>query len=400
MGLLDVLFKPKVKDNLNVNQYFQGLTSYRPVFHNYNGSIYEMAQTRTAIHTIASNFAKFNMELVDTEGSNAKSWLVNVLKYQPNEFMDSYKFLYRLCTILLIHNNAFIVPIEDMQERIVGYYPILPTNTEILEDKGVLYLKYSFLNGQKAVIEYNKVGIVNRHQYDNDFFGSNNNALNTTLDLIEKNNQGIVEGIKNSATIRFMGKLNNVYKSENIKAERNRFVEDNLSSSNDSGLLLFDNKYSDIKQIDSKPFIVDSNQMEIINQNVYSYYGVNKNIIQNKFSEDEWNAFYEGVLEPIAIQVGLVLTNMTFTNREKSFGNNILLTSNRLQYASNNTKLLVSQQLFDRGILNRNQVLDIWNLPHVKDGDTYYIRKEYADVDNLDKPIEDSTNEGGSDEIT
>jgi len=60
-------------------------------------------------------------------------------------------------------------------------------------------------------------------------------------------------------------------------------------------------------------------------------------------------------------------------------------TANRLQYASNTTKLQVSTQLFDRGLLNRNGVMDIWNMAHVEDGEKYYIRKEYTEVSQLDK---------------
>lgn len=79
------------------------------------------------------------------------------------------------------------------------------------------------------------------------------------------------------------------------------------------------------------------------------------------------------------------MSNMTFTPRELAHGNAITFSANRLQYASNNTKLQVSTQLFDRGLLNRNGVMDIWNMAHVEDGDKYYIRKEYTEVSELDK---------------
>ena len=108
-------------------------------------------------------------------------------------------------------------------------------------------------------------------------------------------------------------------------------------------------------------------------------------ILQNKFDENIWNAYYEGKIEPFAIQLSLVMTNMTFTEREIACGNAIVFSANRLQYASNTTKLQVSTQLFDRALLNRNSVMDIWNMPHVENGDKYYIRKEYTEVSELGK---------------
>ena len=148
---------------------------------------------------------------------------------------------------------------------------------------------------------------------------------------------------------------------------------------------MVDSKYADVQRIDSKPYLIDHEQMKLIQTNVYNYFGVNEKILQNSYTEDEWNAFYEGKIEPFAIQLSLVLTNMLFSEREKSTGNLVILSSNRLQYMSNQSKLNVSTQLFDRGILTTNQIMDIWNLPHVEDGDKRYIRKEYTEVSQLDK---------------
>lgn len=126
-------------------------------------------------------------------------------------------------------------------------------------------------------------------------------------------------------------------------------------------------------------------QMQHIQENVCTHFGTNMDILQNKFDENTWNAYYEGKIEPFAIQLSLVMTNMSFTERERACGNAIFFSANRLQYASNATKLSVSTQLFDRALLNRNGVMDIWNMAHVEDGEKYYIRKEYTEVSELQK---------------
>jgi hypothetical protein len=161
---------------------------------------------------------------------------------------------------------------------------------------------------------------------------------------------------------------------------------------NSGGFLILDNKYSDVKQVDSKPFIIDDKQSAMIKENVFDYFHISQEIIQNKASEDQWNSFYEGCIEPIAIQLGQILTNMLMTQAEIEKGYCVTFESTKLQFASNNTKLNVSQQLFDRGILSINQVMDIWCLPHVENGDERFIRKEYTNINNLDKKEDNSQN--------
>lgn len=380
MGIFEAIFK-KPKADVNAKGYFKMLNGYSPVFTNAPESIYEMELTRAAIHSFANFCGKLKPEITGTARQN----LSKTLLFKPNPFQDTYKFLYRLATILLVNNTAFVCPIEDDFGRLVGYYPLLPQNCEVIDVGGKPYLRYSFATGQKAAVELKKVGILTRFQYSNDFFGADNRAFNPTMQLIHTNNQGIINGVKNSAAIRFLAKIANLFDAEDIKKERERFTKDNLSADNQSGMIIYDNKFSEVKQVDSKPFTINANQMMQIKENVFDYFGVSEGIIQNKYSEDEWNAFYEGAIEPFALQLSLVMTNMTFTEHQISCGNSIIFTANRMQYASNQTKLSISTQLFDRGLINRNAVMDIWNMAHVEDGDKYYIRKEYTEVSQLGK---------------
>ena len=121
--------------------------------------------------------------------------------------------------------------------------------------------------------------------------------------------------------------------------------------------------------------------MKLIEKNVYQYFMINEDILQNKAYGDAWSAFYEGAIEPFAIQFSEVMTRMLFTLREQGAGNNVLLTANRLLYMSNNDKLNVSSQLLDRGVMSINDIREIWNLPPVEGGDARIIRGEYWNAD-------------------
>jgi len=390
-------FKNKEKRGLTatqINQVWKLLEGYNPIYTTYTGSLYEMTLIRSTIDIIANQCSKLNPKI--DFGVKKYSNVKTMLTTKPNKIMTMQQFLYKLVTIYLAENNAYIVPIYDeYYEKIVGLYPVRGAGSEILMYNGEPFLKYKVDN--KYFYEYYKnVGHLKRHYYDKEFIGTSNDALQSTMDLISTQEQGITAGIKSAATIRFLAKLNVVMNPESLKKEQERLKNDQLSVDNNNGVLIFDNKYSDVQKVDSKPFIVDKDQMEIIKSNVFDYFHVSENILQNKATEDEWNSFYEGCIEPIAIQIGEVLTNMLINSNDINSDKNITLESTKLQFASNSTKLQVSQQLFDRGILSTNQVMDIWQMPHVPDGDKRYIRKEYTDITELNKDLEGDDNNGAN----
>ena len=281
-----------------------------------------------------------------------------------------------------MHNSAFICPVYDEYGEPSGIYAPLPSRCEIVEYDDVPYLRYEFSSGKRAAIELAYCGIMTKYQYKNDFFGESNRALYPTMELIHIQNQGIEEGVTSAATYRFYAQLSNFSKAEDLAKERRRFTEENFSNDSDpNGLLLFPNTYKDIKQITARPWVVDSAQMNAIRANVFEYFGVNEDVLQNKAYGDAWSAFYEGAIEPFAVQFSEVTTKMLFTLREQTNGNRVMATSNRLQYLSNAEKLNVSSQMLDRGIMSINDIREIWNLPPVEGGDVRIIRGEYWNAD-------------------
>ena len=384
MGLFDWLFgnRPKEKERF---EQFTMLTGHEPRFVHFTGDIYESELVRASINALATHISKLN---VQTFGA-AKPALQRKLAHGPNEFQTWSQFLARAATIYYNANTLFITPVWDEYGEISGIFTPVPERCEIVQFNNVPYLRYEFSRGQKAAVELEFCGIMTRMQYKNDFFGESNRALIPTMDLIKIQDQGIKEGVQSAATYRFMAKLNNFSKAEDLANERKRFTKENLASDvGNNGLLLFPNTYTDIKQIESKPFTVDADQMKEIRDSVFEYFGVNEDVLQNKFDSDTWAAFYEGAIEPWAIQFSEVLTKMLFTFREQSQGNYVMATANRIQYMSNADKLNVSAQLLDRGLISLNEAREIWNLPPVDGGEARIIRGEYYNANEKVNPVE------------
>lgn len=375
MGLFDRIFgnRPK-EDERTYKGGFAMLNGYTPVFSKWGGSIYESELIRAAINARATHISKLKVEVM----GSAKPSLQSKLAHGPNRWQTWGQFLYRLSTVLDIHNSAFICPVFDDYGEISGVFAPVPNKCEIVQYKDAPFLRYEFTHGQRAAIELELCGIMTKFQYENDFLGESNHALLSTMDLISIQKQAIQEGVKSSASFRFMAQLSNFAKATDLANERKRFSEENLSKdSGGGGLLLFPNTYTNISQIKSTPFVIDAEQMKTIRESVCEYFGVSEDILENKAYGDAWSAFYEGAVEPFAIQFSDVLTRMLFSLREQSNGNKVMATANRLQYMTNKDKLEVSAQLLDRGIMSINDVREIWNLPAVDGGDSRIIRGEY-----------------------
>ncbi len=377
MGLKDLLFPKKIeaqKEKALAKSTFEILNGYTPVFRTWHGEIYESLLVRCAVDAIARHVSK----LAITISGGTKSNLLTMLKKKPNSFQTWSQFLYRVATIWDVQNTAFVIPLRNVYGETVGIYPLRANHFELVKDENdVLWVRFHLDKNETTAEKLSDIGILTRFQLKSDFFGDSNDVLNDTMQLISIQRQGIEEYAKNASSYRFMAKLTNFSKSEDLANERQRFDAENFQSGNGGGLLLFPNTYADIKQITSQEFSVDTEQMKLIQTNVFDYFGVNENIIQNKAHGDEFSAFYEGCVEPFAIQLSEVLTFMLFTNRENSFGAEIFFTSNRIQYMNNSDKLAVSRDLADRGVLSINEVRDIWQLPPVDGGDIHILRGEY-----------------------
>ncbi len=384
MGLFTDIFRPdKAKESQkalkDAKGFFTTLTAYRPAFTTWNGAIYESLIVRASIDARARHISKLKVETYGTANPSLQS----KMRLAPNQWQTWSQFLYRVSSILDVYSNCIITPVFDEYMTITGYYPILPTRCEVIEYKGEPWLRYKFSNGQVGAVEFKKCAILTRHQLRNDFFGEPNNALDETMKLLHIQREGVEEAVKNTSTFRFMARLNNFATDEDIRKEANRFSKENFATDSESGgFLLFPNKYTDIKQIDVKPYTVDADQLKLIYANVYNYFGVNEDILQNKAIGDSWSAFYEGAIEQFAIQFSETMTKAMFSERERAQGSGLIATANRLQFMSNSDKLTISSTMLDRGVMSINEIRDIWNLAPVEDGDRRIIRGEYYDATN------------------
>lgn len=396
MGLLDSIFRPdknraEQEALKNARATFKTLTAYRPAFTTWRGAIYESDLVRAAIDARARHISKLKVEI---HGA-AKPGLQSKLRQGPNQWQTWSQFLYRVSTILDAseRSTCIIVPVLDEYLVTTGYFPVLPDKCEVVDFKGEPWLRYNFSHGQTAATPMKDCAVLTKYQYKNDFFGDGNGALDETMKLVHIQNEGIEEAVKNSATYRFMAQVNNFTMADDLAKERKRFTQENLVADAEAGgLLLFPNTYQNIQQIKNTPYTVDAAQMELIKTNVSNYFGVNERVMQNLATGDELDAFFNGAIEPFAIQFSEAMTKAIFTERERAQGSYLIANANRLQYMSTAAKVQMAKELLDRGVMTINEARELFNYADMEGGDVAPIRGEYKATDDLT-----DEEEGGSD---
>ena len=386
MALLDRFFKRKPQA-VAASATPVELLSGNAAFTQWGGNAYENDTYRAAVDAIARNAAKLKgCHIIETgEVKKPATDKVNrLLQVQPNRYMNAYDMLYKVVTHYFLYNNGFLLIQRDGAE-IQGIYPLNPTQVDFLTDAaGNLYARFQFRNGSQLIADYRDVIHLRRNFNSNDLLGDDNAALYPALELADTQNQGIVNGIKAGANIRGIIHFTQIMAPEKLKEEKEAFIADYLSITNDGGVVATDQKM-EYTPIDSKPATIDAEQLKAVKTKIYDYLGVSESIVNSSYTENEWASFYESTIEPVALQLGLEFTRKLFTEREIAFGNTIIFESSRLQFSSNATKVSLIKELMPYGLLTVNECREILNLAAIPDADGGNKRFQTLNVVDADK---------------
>lgn len=344
----------------------------KPYTVGWNGSMYQQVLVRSVIERFAIACSKLKPEI---KGS-ARPRVRRAIETSPNQFQTWPQFLYRCATLYMNNTTVCVVPEykpgTDVQ---IGFYPIPYVDAEVVELNGEYWLRWQSTDGDFRAIELSRVAIVTRFQYVSDWFGDGN-ILANTLSMLKAQEDAQKQSINDSAQLRFIGQLNGQVREEDMVKKRDRFYEQNLSASNETPLMLYDNTFASIEQLKSQNWTIPGEEMDRIENNVFDYFGINRRILQNAYDENAWDAFYEGCIEPFALALGEAMTQATFTMRERPT-NRIMFSSNRLEYAAASSKRNINKDMTDRGIMTLNEAREILQLPPIDGGDVFILRGEY-----------------------
>lgn len=385
MSILDRFFKKQEKPVAMAAA--QIVNEPTGVFAAYTGNAYANDTFRAGVDAIARNISKMKgthyISYADHEKISGDCRLNRLLQLRPNPYMSAADMLYKTAVHYFTNNNAFLF-LERDGRGVTGIYPISATTVEMLADPlGNLYCRFYFKSGREAVFSYRDIIHLRRCFNSDDLLGDSNAALDPAIQLAHAQNEGAITAIKNGANIRGILNYTQLMPEEKLKAEKQKFVEDYLQISNDGGVIATDMKAT-YTPIENRPTILSATQTQEIKRKIYDYLGISENIVNSSYTEDEFAAFYESVLEPFAVTISQEFTSKIFTDREITFGNQIIFESGRMQFTSNQTKVNLIKELMPLGLLTINQALEVMNLPAIEGGERRLQTLNVVNVDQAD----------------
>ena len=367
-------------------------------YKHFSGDLLDIDVIVSCIDALARNMAKMRLTAIRqvqdrVSITDTTSDIAKVLK-NPNPYMTSYEFIYKLTALFFASNNAFVWP-EYKDKELVALWPINYRTFKLYEKDGVVIARFELMHNHFYTVPYKDVIHFRNHYFNDPLFGDENTPFKPIAELMHAQNQGIIEGIKSSALIRGLLIATGILKEEDVKAARERFIEENLNASNNGGVMIIDGKF-DYKQIDSKPYIIDADTRKQTKEEAFEYFGVNEAFLQNDFTSEKYEAVYEGRLEPTGIYFGQKFTAFLYTDRELSFGNEIVPNMSKVKYQSITQVTTVIKETKELGLFTRDEYREMLGyepLGPERGGDEIMVAvNNYQPADSTDSNVEEGDN--------
>ena len=384
MGIFQNLFKSVKNDQNKTYTQFQEIGTYKSYFGSFGNNIYMSDDVRSCIRALSEHTSKANPRCTDKN-------VYNLLSLRPNKFMNGKDFLAKTRNLLEIYNTAFIFIDRDQRGHTVALYPIPYQTFEAVQYKGDLYVQFQFagVGVQKLTVPWADLAVLRKDYLMSDIAGESNAPLLGTLDIQRTLDQGLQNAVKSTSNLRgILKSTKGMLSPEVLKEQKDNFVRDYMNIDNSGGIASLD-ATQEFKEINIKPTTASAEEQKAYTDRVYRYFGVNEKIIKSNYTESDYDAFYESRIEPFLVALSLELTYKIFTERERSFGNEVWYESNRLQFASAKTKISMVA-LVDRGLMTPNEYRALFNMSPYDGGDEFVLR--------LDTSKTGDTTEGGSSE--
>lgn len=376
------LFKKIFGNRKQTGNYteMQLMSGYDAIYSNISGNIYDSKVAREVIDRIATNCAKLVPKHLQ-KGRHIYGDINYLLEYEPNPIMTKYDFIYKVVSQLYANSNAFVYISKDSQGMIKAFYPVLALEQKLFEDRaGNIYLSFKFINRQEYTIRYERLIHLRKFYNENDIFGENSRVLHTDSQAVHTASEGIKNAIMTASSLKGILQYDALLKPKDIKENKEQFERDFLSMKNKSGIAALDGKAT-FKELNLNPITLDEAQLKRLNYNIFEYFGVNEKIIDNSFNEEGWNAFYEGVIEPIAIQMSDEFTRKIFSTQAIKEGNRIVFTANRLQYASLATKIKLLEALMPYGTITVDEAREVVDMAPIGGAQGQKILQSLNNID-------------------
>lgn len=346
-------------------------------FTSFSGTAYGNAAFCSAVDAISRQAAKLQAHSKD-------SGLETLLSCRPNAYMSAFDLLYKTAAAYFTNNNAFLLLDRDTGGTVTAVYPITPASVEFKTGPdGAIYLDCLFTDGRQVTFLYTDVIHLRRHFLTNDLAGDTNAPLFPLLDTAQTLSQGVSASVKNGTSIRGVLKFTSLVNPAQVKAEKDKFVADYFNPENSGGIAATDQRF-DFVPTNVTPYNVPQEQIDSVNKQIYDYLGVNAAIVNGTYTENEFSAFYESVIEPFAMQLSGEFALKCAAD--------VVFTPERMEFSTADTKIKLLHEAAPLGVITINEARHLLALPPVDGGERRlqslnYVSAEKADEYQLESEV-------------
>ena len=375
------------------------LDGFTPWYSQFGTNIYASDVVQQALKCIVDEMKKLNPTHIRYVGDDPvpeKQSTIQRTLDNPNPLMTTLEFIEKTTWLLLLNLNAFIIPTyytwtdnKTGAERrsYEALYPIKPTQVEFIEDaSGTLFVHFWFLNGYDTTIRYSDVIHLRTNYSVNEYMGGdfmgqpNHEALLSTLELNYDLLHGVAKAMKASYAINGIVKYNTLI--DDGTTEKNLRELENKLKNSESGFLPLDLK-AEFTPLEHKIALVDDKTLKFIDEKILRNFGVPLSILTGDFTKEQYEAFYQKTLEPLAIAYSQAFTKKLFTDRERAFGNKIEFYPKELIFMTVTQTLEMINILSPTGALFENEkrvALGLRPLPELEG--KRYMSLNWIDAEN------------------
>lgn len=376
MGLFEKLFRPFMG-----SRYYSGQPARAAPW---SKELYEQETVRSIIDCIATHAAKSEAMhvIVDQKGRvkeiRRNSPYAKLLNQRPNPLMTGFDLKYKLISQLEAKNTALCY-IRWEKAQPTAMIPINYSTAEVLPIEGGGYaLEFTDpTNGQTYTVNLEDIVVLRKHYSEGEVFGDSNDPVYSTLDMVKASDEGFADALSVSNKVRgILVQKKAMLATEDVKKSTRSFAEQFREAAQNGGIVGLDSAEQYIP-LNVTAWAANSAQMKEIRQNLMRYWRVSDEILTSNFSEAQWQAFYESVIEPLLIMMGQAFTNACFTKTEQDHGNRIIFSSSALLNASTQTKVTLIQAVKEIGMFSRNEMREMFGYHPIEGGDEYIFSLNY-----------------------
>ena len=402
MSIFDVFKKRKTIDSSNEFNVFSANLNYMM---SNSKRIEDSDIAEICIDRIASHISKLRPKHI----KHGKEGSVEViedeinfrLSHYPNELMTTSEFIYKVVSLLLTNNNCFIYLSFNQKNQLTGLYPLNPVKVEIKQDLGeTLFLDMDFGDGKTYTLPYESLIHLKRLYKNHELFGgdgaiSNHKQLLKSINMNENLLTGLENALRSSFQVKGLLKMNAML-SEKDKQKQKDIFDEALKTNRDkngSSIIPVDMK-ADYIPLAIDPKIIDKETLTFVQNKILNYFGVSESILNSKYDENEYNAFYENTLEPISIFLSNAFSKALLTDKSLTEGEQVMFYGERLNYASWSSKITAIEKLMGLGIFSINESRGVLGYPPIEEGNKRiqslnFVNAKYADQYQVGKDDKD-----------